>query len=265
MAYQLRSRKDPATTELQEQTDTSVEHPTEHQVTTSSQIKFIPQQLSKIQSVAIATAEANRALTTSDISTEPDVEIHPLLDTQGPTRFDPDLGSAPLTAQPSLAEEIGPPSTASASRDHTYTANHSLQLHDTIDSLFLLSQHGSQEVKQTKTTGITISKTAWDRDSVLTGHHLLPEPYIKAVKNHLADICTLWAPSSRVFWSQTLSINVGHDKGVIHRRRAAGIAILRVLSVIFLYICPHPPLRSWTWLYHQKANETYIPKYIVHR
>ena len=27
-----------------------------------------------------------------------------------------------------------------------------------------------------------ISKTVWDRDSVLTGHHLPPQPYIKAVK-----------------------------------------------------------------------------------
>jgi len=26
-----------------------------------------------------------------------------------------------------------------------------------------------------------------------------------------------------------------------------------------LYISPQHPLRSWTWLYHQKANETYIP------
>jgi len=41
-----------------------------------------------------------------------------------------------------------------------------------------------------------VSKTARDRDSVLTGHHLPPQPYIKAVKIHLADICTLWAPSS---------------------------------------------------------------------
>jgi len=30
-----------------------------------------------------------------------------------------------------------------------------------------------------------ISKTARDRDSVLTGHHLPPQPTIKAVKNSL--------------------------------------------------------------------------------
>ena len=35
-----------------------------------------------------------------------------------------------------------------------------------------------------------ISKTARDRDSVLTGHHK------SCKKIHLADICTLWAPSS---------------------------------------------------------------------
>ena len=41
-----------------------------------------------------------------------------------------------------------------------------------------------------------ISKTARDRVSVLTGHHLPPNP-LKAVKKiHLAYICTLWAPSS---------------------------------------------------------------------
>ena len=80
MAYQLRSRGDPVTTESQEQTDISGEHLTESQVTTPSQTEFIPQQLSIIQSVATATAEANRAFTSSDISTKPDVEFHPQLD-----------------------------------------------------------------------------------------------------------------------------------------------------------------------------------------
>ena len=84
------------------------------------------------------------------------MEIHPQLDIQGPTRPDPDLDSAPSTVQPSLAEEIGPPSAASASRDYLSIANQTPQLHDTIDSLLLLSQHGSQEVKQTKPAGITI-------------------------------------------------------------------------------------------------------------
>jgi len=179
MAYQLRSRGDPVSTESQEQTDISGEYLTEHQVTTPSQIEFIPQQLSITQSVAAATAEANRAQTASDISTRPDVEFHPQLDSQGPTRLDPDLDSAALTArtlptgthptiqqlapaqasafisaQSSLAEEVGPPSSVIASRDYISTTNQTLQLSDTIDSLLLLSQHDRKEVKQTR-AGIT--------------------------------------------------------------------------------------------------------------
>jgi len=180
MAYQLRSRGDPVTTESQEQTDTLREYLTEYQVTTPSHDEFISSQLSTIQSVATATAEANRALATSDISTKPDVEIHPQLDIQGPTRPDPDLDSAPSTASPpftgthittqqlapaqasafisaqsSLAEEVGPPSTVDASRDYISTTNQTPQLYDTINSLLLLSQHDRREVKQTKTHDIT--------------------------------------------------------------------------------------------------------------
>jgi len=181
MAYQLRSRGDPVTTESQEQPDTSGEHLAEHQVMTPSQTEFIPQQLSMFQPVAAATAEANRTSITPDISTKPDVEIHPQLDTEGPTRFDPDLDSAPSTAslpstgihpttqqlapaqasafisaQSSLAEEVGPPSTVSASRDYISTTNQTPQLYDTINSLLLLSQHDRKEVKQTTQHGITI-------------------------------------------------------------------------------------------------------------
>jgi len=87
MAYQLRSRGDPVCTESQEQTDTSGEHLTEHQVTTPSQTMFIPQQLSEIQAVALTTAEANRAQTMTDISTKPDVVTTQQLDTVGPTRL----------------------------------------------------------------------------------------------------------------------------------------------------------------------------------
>ena len=83
------------------------------------------------------------------------MEIHPQLDTQGPTRPDPDLDSAPSTVQPSLAEEVGPPSTVSASRDYISTTNETPQLYGTITSLLLLSQHDRQEVKQT-TNDITI-------------------------------------------------------------------------------------------------------------
>jgi len=162
MAYQLRSRGDPVTTESQKQTDTLEEYLTEHQVTTPSYDEFISSQLSTIQSVAAATAEANRALTTSEISTKPDVETHPQLDIQGPTRPDPDLDSAPSTAslppietflvsqqlapapasasisaQSSLAEEVGPPSAVSASRDYISTTNETLQLYDTISSIVI--------------------------------------------------------------------------------------------------------------------------------
>jgi len=182
MTYQLRSRGDPVTTESQEQTDTPGEYLSEHQVTTHSHVEFIPQQLSTIQSVATATAEANHASTTSDISTKPDVDIHPQLDTQGPTRPDPDLDSAPSTASPSstgthltiqllapaqasasisaqssLAEEVGPPSTVSASRDYISTTNQTPQLYDTINSLLLLSPHDRPEVKQTTQHGITLA------------------------------------------------------------------------------------------------------------
>jgi len=42
-----------------------------------------------------------------------------------------------------------------------------------------------------------------------------------------------------------------------HIRYVVGrMAISCVLSVTFLYISPELPLRSWTWLYLQKANET---------
>ena len=30
---------------------------------------------------------------------------------------------------------------------------------------------------------------------------------------------------------------------------------LRDITVTFLYMSPQPPLRSWTWLYHQKGNK----------
>jgi len=36
-----------------------------------------------------------------------------------------------------------------------------------------------------------ILQTAQDRDSFLTWHHLPPQPHIKGIKIHLADICTL--------------------------------------------------------------------------
>jgi len=54
------------------------------------------------------------------------------------------------------AEEVGPPSSVSASRDYISTTNQTPQFYDTINSLLLLSQHDRQEVKQTTQHGITL-------------------------------------------------------------------------------------------------------------
>ena len=68
----------------------------------------------------------------------------------------PAQASAFISAQSSLAAEVGPPSTVSASRDYISTTNQTPQLYDTINSLLLLSQHDSKEVKQTTQYGITL-------------------------------------------------------------------------------------------------------------
>jgi len=99
MAYQLRSRRDPVTTESQEHTDTPVSNPTEQQVTTQSQTMFVPPQLSEIQHVALPTSEANQTQTISDISAKPETETTQQLETVGPTRLDPGLGSAAFPAR----------------------------------------------------------------------------------------------------------------------------------------------------------------------
>ena len=43
------------------------------------------------------------------------------------------------------------------------------------------------------------------------------------------------------------------------QQQCSGMAILHVTPVTFLYFSHKPPLRSWTWLHHQKANETMFP------
>jgi len=204
MAYQLRSRGDPVTTESQEQTDTLGEHLTEPQVTTPSQTIFIPQQLSETQTVALTTAEANRAQTRTDKPTKPNVETTQQLDTVGPTRLDPDLDSAALTArapltdtyttsqqlmpaqasafisaQSGLAEEIGPPSSVIASRDYSLTGNQPSQLHDTIYSSSISIQHDSQEVKQTTQAGITLAPDVVVARNTISCFHtsILPQDY----------------------------------------------------------------------------------------
>jgi len=102
MAYQLRSRKDPAVTETQEQTDTPVEHLTEIQVTTSSQGMFVPPQLSDTEYEALPILEASQSQVGLDISAKPETALNPQLDTEGPTRLDPGLGLATLSVGATL-------------------------------------------------------------------------------------------------------------------------------------------------------------------
>ena len=72
MAYQLRSRKDPASLEIQEQTDTPEGNPTETQVTTSSQPMFVPPQLSDTEHIALPVTEDSLSQTTLSIPTKPE-------------------------------------------------------------------------------------------------------------------------------------------------------------------------------------------------
>jgi len=161
MTYQLRSRKDPTVSETQEQTDTPVEHLTEIQVTTISQTMFVPPQLSDTKREALPLAEASQTQpqTGPSASTKPEILSNPQLDTGGPTRLDPGLGSATLSvgvaptgthlatqqlvpAQPSTvtsyqsspADLVGPPSTVMASRDTLPIGNQTPPFYDTIDT-----------------------------------------------------------------------------------------------------------------------------------
>ena len=156
MSYQLRSRKDPATTETQEQPDTPVGNPTEIQVTTLSQTMFVPPLLSDQEHIALPIAEASPLQIMSDTSTNPETETNPLLDLKGPTRFDPDLGSATVSvgALPP-ADTAGPPSAVMFSRDAFHIGNQPQPLYDTLDTSSLSIVHDSQEVKHTIHTGTT--------------------------------------------------------------------------------------------------------------
>jgi len=188
MAYQLRSRKDLATTDSQEQTDIPVSNLTEQQVTTQSQTLLVPLQLSETQSVALPTSEANQPRFISDTSAKPEMETITPLDTVGPTRQDPGLDSAALSArlplagtpttsqdlapaqasafslqstdivtQPyTLAKKVGLPSSVVDSRDISLIASQTQHIHASIETSSLFSSHDSQEVKQTKQAGTTI-------------------------------------------------------------------------------------------------------------
>jgi len=181
MAYQLRSRKDPAVTGTQEQTDTPVGHLTEIQVTTLSQTMFVPPQLSDIEHEALPIPEASQPQTGLDTSTKPETPTSLQLDTKGPTRLDPGLGSATLSVGATLtgthlatqqlapaqvsavipsqlppADTVGPPSAVSPSRDTSLTGNQTSQLDETIYSTFLPILSDSQEVKHITQAGTTL-------------------------------------------------------------------------------------------------------------
>jgi len=158
MAYQLRSRKDPTVPETQEQTDIPVKHLAEIQVTTISQTMFVPSQLSDTEHEALPLAEASQTQprTGLSISTQPEMLSNPQLDTRGPTRLDPGLGSAPASVGVlPPADTVGPPSTVMVSRDTLPTGNQPLQLYDTIDTSSLAFVHDSKEVKHTPQSGTT--------------------------------------------------------------------------------------------------------------
>jgi len=183
MSYRLRSRKDPTVPETQEQTDTPVEHLTEIQVTTISQTMFVPPQLSDTEREALPLAEASQTQpqTGPSASTKPEMLSNPQLDTRGPTRLDPGLGSATLSigatpsgthlatqqlapVQPSAvtsyqsspADTVGPPSTVMTSCDILPTGNRTPPFYDTIDTSSLALVHDSKEVKHTQQAGTTL-------------------------------------------------------------------------------------------------------------
>jgi len=161
MAYQLRSRKDPASLDIQEQTDTPEGNPTETQVSTSSQTIVVPPQLSDIEQIALPVTEASPSQATPSASTKPEAVSTSSLDFEGPTRFDPGLGSAAMSvgALPP-ADMVGPPSAVVAGRDTTLIGNQTQQLYDTIDAFSLSLVHDSQEVKHTTPAGTTLLETA---------------------------------------------------------------------------------------------------------
>ena len=158
MSYQLRSRKDPASLDIQEQTDILEGNLTEAQVATSSQTLVVPPQLSNVEEMALPVTEANPIQATLSASMKLETVSTSSLDFEGPTRFDPDLGSATVSvgALPP-ADAVGPPSAVMSSRDTTYIGNQPQQLYDTIDTSLLSLTHDRQEVKHTNTQGTTIS------------------------------------------------------------------------------------------------------------
>ena len=98
-------------------------------------------------------AEANLFQATSSTSMKPET----VSDLEGPTRFDPDLGSAPVpVGVPPPADTVGPPSTVMSGRDAALIGNQPPQLYDTIYVSSLTLIHDRQEVKCTITQGTTL-------------------------------------------------------------------------------------------------------------
>ena len=156
MSYQLRSRKDPASLDMSEQTDTLEGNLAEIQVATSGQTSVVPPLLSVVEQIALPMTEANPTQATPSASSKPEIVSISSLDFEGPTRFDPDLGSATVSVGVlPPADTAGPPFAVMFSRDTSYIGNQPQPLYDTIDTSSLSLVHDSQEVKHTNTTGTT--------------------------------------------------------------------------------------------------------------
>ena len=57
----------------------------------------------------------------------------------------------------------------------------------------------------------------------------------------------------------TVPWEIGENRSSKWRKNSSGTYILGVSPVTFLYLSHKPPLRCWTWLYHQKSNKTTFP------
>jgi len=157
MAYQLRSRKDPASLDTQEQTDTSKGNLTEIQVATTGHIIVVPPQLSDSEQMALPVTEANQSQAALSTTAKPEILVSTPSDFEGPTRLDPGLGSAAMpVGAPAPADTVGPSSTVTAGHDASYIRNQTPQLSDIIDISSYPLGHDSQEVKHNNTQGTTI-------------------------------------------------------------------------------------------------------------
>jgi len=118
---------------------------------------FVLPQLSDTEHEALPTFEANLPQTGIDTSIKPETPFNLQLDTKGPTRLGPGLGSAAVSAgAPPPVDTVGPPSAVSPGRDISLIGNQTLPLDETIYSTSLHILSDSKEVKQTTQAGTTI-------------------------------------------------------------------------------------------------------------